>query len=795
MNSSDPHIERAAMELLEEAIDVPRGEREAFIRSSPDSPAEVIARALSLLNAERVSSADLATGGARLAEEDDDEESTPDRIGAYRILRLLGRGGMGSVYLGERDTDNFEHVVAIKLIKQKLLSDTLIARFERERQILAQLNHPHIARLYDGGATQSGSPYIVMEYVDGVPLQQWVADETPDLERRLDLFQQICDAVSFAHQNLVIHRDLTPSNILVSAGDQAKLIDFGIARPQAEDDDQSSGSTFSALSLTPGFSAPERAMGQAANTLSDVYSLGKILQFLTKDQDAPELQAIAATATSERPEDRFGGAAMLSEELRRYRDGYPVKVYSDQKRYRFRKYLWRQRYAVGSLATIIMLLVAGLAATGWAYNRAEIARAETEQRFDEVRELANFMLFDLYDELEPVTGNTRALTRIADKSRHYLDLLGRESRADPELELEIAQGYKRLSQVLGNPEAANLGRREEAGKALRIAVRRLEALHRENPDNDAVKRSLAEAQYALSIFIFIAEDQNEEAIAPAERSAKLYQSLSEGGSGTLDDDLGRIRSALQAAKPLVWNDHGADAVARMSKLAGQIGTLAKQHPANRIVLYDQARTLSALSSAMSWHYEIDSPDYLRAIPPSDQAIRQFEALHKRYPDWRAIDRSLIAAYFTRALIHYDLEKLKEAASDLFSAEAIAIPLTEKDPDDRGMARRLQTIYSQLAPVLAELGRFQEAKTMAQRLVSDREASSATEPDNAGYFRDKTSALMILADVVTNSGDKAEGCRLYKQARDDWRVIERRWGIDELLRKNDIEPIEDALRSC
>lgn len=781
------------MELFEEAMDIQKGEREAFIRSSPDASGEVIARALSLLNAERDSFADLATGGARLA--DDDHESTPDRIGAYRILRLLGRGGMGSVYLGERDADNFEHVVAIKLIKQKLLSDSLIARFERERQILAQLNHPNIARLYDGGATQSGSPYIVMEYVDGVPLQEWLAEEAPGLERRLDLFAQICDAVSFAHQNLVIHRDLTPSNILVSAQDQAKLIDFGIARPQDDDDDQSSGSTFSVLSLTPGYSAPERAMGQAANTLSDVYSLGKILQLLIKDQDAPELQAIAATATSERPEDRFGGAAMLAAELRRYRDGYPVAVYSDRTPYRLRKYLWRQRYAVGSLAAIMLLLVTGLAATGWAYNRAEIARAETEMRFDEVRELANFMLFDLYDELEPVTGNTRALTRIAEKSGHYLDLLGRESRADPELELEIAQGYKRLSQVLGNPEAANLGRREEAGKALRIAVRKLEALHRKTPDKDDVTRSLAEAQYALSIFIFIAEDQNEEAIAPAERSAKLYRSLSEGGFGTVEDELGRIRSALQAAKPLVWNDHGAEAVARMSTLADQSADLAKQYPENRMVLFEQARTLSALSSAMSWHYEVGLREYLGAIPPSDQAIRQFEALHKRYPDWRAIDRSLIAAYFTRALIHYDLENWNQAATDLFGAQAIAMPLVEKDPDDSGMARRLQTIHSQLAPVLVELGRFREAKAMARRLLADRAALLATEPDNAGYFRDKTSALLALADVVTNAGEKAEGCRLYKQARAEWRIIERRWGIDELLRKNDIEPIEKALRSC
>lgn len=268
------------MELLERSMDAPEDERQAFIRAATSARSEVIARALTLLKAEQRSVADLATGGARLSDGGHDDENSPDRIGAYRILRLLGRGGMGSVYLGKRDADNFEHVVTIKLIKQKLLSESLIARFQRERQILARLNHPHIARLYDGGETQAGAPYIVMEYVDGLSLAEWLAEERPDLARRLDLFAQIYDAVSFAHQNLMIHPDLTPGNVLVSAGDQAKLIDFGIARPQAEDDDQADASTLSGLSLTPGYSVPERALGQAANTLSDICIAIKRLEAL-----------------------------------------------------------------------------------------------------------------------------------------------------------------------------------------------------------------------------------------------------------------------------------------------------------------------------------------------------------------------------------------------------------------------------------------------------------------------------------------------------------------------------------
>ena len=793
MASLSESSEIAAMELYEEALERPSDERETFIAAKSGVAPAVRALARDMLLADNRDYASLRTGGAGALDRDD--ESMPERLGAYRILRLLGRGGMGAVYLAERASDDFEHVVAIKVIKTGLLSEPLIERFRRERQILANLNHPHIAHLMDGGENESGAPYIVMEFVDGLPLTQWIAEQNPSLERRIALFLQICDAVEFAHQNLVIHRDLTPSNVMVKQGDHAKLIDFGIARPQIDQDDSAAGSTFSGLSLTPGFAAPERKAGEAANTLTDIYSLGRILGVLLEGQNEPELAAIAAKASHQEPEQRYATANAIAEDIDNHRQGYPVTAYGSGKRYRFGKFVRRQRLAVGAIAAVIILLIAGIAATGWAYQRAELARADAENRFAQVRELSNFMLFDLYDDLQPVSGNTRALTRIADTSRSYLDALHNVAADDIDLGVETALGYKRLSDVLGNPEGPNLGRRAEAGTAIRRSVSMLDALHREQPDNPKVIRAFAQANYALSIFIFIAEDKSLEAIPSAKRASSLYKSLIDGGKAKLSDRVGYIEARLQAAKPLVWENQGDKAIIQIQALLGVVDPLAEQHPDDRAVLMAQARTYSTLSSAMSWHYKPDDPRYLDAIPLSAKAIGIYARLAEQFPDDRDIRNAQIAGFYNRALVFYDLERWQGAHDDLRSAESIAKAMLSADPDDSGMARRLQTIQGQLAPILVELKRYDEAMAMAGNVLAQREALLEREPDNPGYYRDRASAFLALADTQTSAGMKAEGCATYRKASADWKVIARRWGVSALNQSNDVDYIDAKLKNC
>ncbi|MEL7447194.1 MAG: serine/threonine-protein kinase, partial [Pseudomonadota bacterium] len=257
MDRTDPAIEREAMAALEEALDLPSDERRDFVRSKPSLSQAVKDRATALLQSIDAPVSSLLTGGASAELED---EAVPDQIGAYRILRLIGRGGMGNVYLGERAAQDFDHAVAIKVIKKRLINPHLIERFRAERQILADLNHPNIARLFDGGETEAGAPYFVMEFVDGVPLNQWIELASRSLEERIQVFLQICAAVETAHQRLIIHRDLTPPNILITPQNVVKIIDFGIARSEQSDHEGKDSS----FGHTPGFAAPELASHGAA---------------------------------------------------------------------------------------------------------------------------------------------------------------------------------------------------------------------------------------------------------------------------------------------------------------------------------------------------------------------------------------------------------------------------------------------------------------------------------------------------------------------------------------------------
>lgn len=793
---SDSVSELAALELLEAAMNLAPGQREAFIASRGDCSASVRERALELLSSDKDGTARLQTGGAS-ASLYGNAEIAPD-IPGYRIIRQLGRGGMGAVWLAKRDTSDFEHAVAIKIIKPGALSGSLIERFRRERQILAQLNHPNIARLYDGGQTEENQPFIVMEHVAGATLRQWLTrDPAPPLDEKIALFRQVAAAVAFAHQNLIVHRDLTPGNILVDERGQAKLIDFGIARPPRTVEEPSKASGVTGLSLTPGFAAPERARGEGSNTLADVYSLGRILEMMIDRTDVPELSAIAKHAADYAPEDRYLGVGEMIEDIDRFTAGRAIDSYSKSRRYRFIKFATRQKVLVGGGAALFFALAGGLAATSWSYLRAESARAQAEQRFDEVRALANFMLYDLYDELEPVTGNTRALTRIADRTSGYLETLSRERDTNRDLMLETANGFKRLSDVLGNPEDRNLGQREQAGKALRKSVAMLERLHGEHPGDVEITRSLAKAQFSLGVFVFIAEDLVDEAIPPAQRATQLYETLVRSGAGEVADRIALIEARLQAAKPLVWKDEGARAVAAIKQLAPQIGSLVARYPDDKAVLTTQGRILSSLSSAMSWTYDLteERGAFLGSIPPSDDAIAIFEKLHTRHPDDQTIQRSLLGAHFVRALIYYDLDEWQRAHLDLEAAENLATDLLAQDPDDSELSRRLQGFRGQHAPILVALGRYDEAVAIARLALGERERLLAKEPDNAGYFRDRTSARRALGETLLLAKREREGCRVYRQALDEWQIIRRRWGITALNQSNDVDTIRKALQEC
>jgi serine/threonine-protein kinase len=277
---------RRLREILEGALDLPEGERQDFLEERCAGDPELRSEIDSLLHAgddgtERIAGSILDVAG-RL--NDAALPSAGERIGPYRVLRELGHGGMGSVYLAERADDDLSYQVAIKLMRVGLMSPEPLRRFRAERQILANLEHPGIARLLDGGTTPGGVPFVVMEYVDGRPIDRYCGDRQLDVRERLELFRVVCGAVSYAHRNLVVHRDLKPSNLLVTAEGAPKLLDFGIAK-LLDPDEERVGATLAATTgglMTPDYASPEQVRGETITTASDIYSLGVLLyQLLT----------------------------------------------------------------------------------------------------------------------------------------------------------------------------------------------------------------------------------------------------------------------------------------------------------------------------------------------------------------------------------------------------------------------------------------------------------------------------------------------------------------------------------
>lgn len=787
--------EKRALALFEQMLALPSDERDGWLDEQVGDDNALRARVEAIRFADQA--ANLRTGAAI------DHVGTakaPERIGAYRIVGLIGHGGMGSVYRAERATGDFAHLAAIKIIKPGLLSESLNKRFLTERQLLADLRHPHIAQLLDGGELGDGSPYIIMEHIDGQSLPAWIAETAPDRDARCRLFAQVCDAVGFAHANLIVHRDLTPSNVLVTHGGSAKLIDFGIARPVApEEDDGRTSASIGSLSLTPGYAAPERLERANVTTSADIFSLGKLLdRVLLPDETSPDFRAIVAKATAALPEDRYETVQQLADDVEAWRRGFPVAAVGGGRLYRLRRFARREKWLAASGAALFLALTVGLAATSWSYLRAEQARGEAEQRFDQVRALANFMLFDLYDTLEPVTGNTRALTTIADRASGYLDTLARESEADPALRLETANGLKRLSDVLGNPDVANLGRREEAGKTLRRAVGMLERLHEEQPGNVEVTRSLAHALYSLSVFTYIAEDDSEGTLPVARRSARLFGTLANRSDAILRDRVYALEARLQTLKPLIWLDQQLEGIAGMERLTNDAQALLDANPRDREVRKTHARILNQLAYAMSWTYDVTEQrgDYVRAIPIADRSINLYRRISADHPDDRVTQFGLLSAYLTRALIHYDLQNWQGAHLDLSAAETLGEAMLARDPDNSDLTRRLQTYRSQHAPILVELGRNDEAIAMARRVLAEREATFAREPTNPGYSRERASARALLAETLVMAGHDAEGCSSYSRALAEWQEIGRKsGGFDSLIQSNDVDPIAKAVADC
>jgi len=483
--------------ILDLVLELPPAERPAFLEQACGEDGELRAEVEAVLagiDAPAFFEAPALALGAALVDAEAAEaghalEGTI--VGPYRLVRELGHGGMGVVYLAERADGQFEQRVALKLIKRGMDSEEILARFLSERQVLARLSHAYIARLLDGGLAPRGQPWFAMEFVDGVALSQYCEEQGLGIDDRLGLFRKVCDAVQYAHQNLVVHRDLKPSNILVTPAAEIKLVDFGIAKLLYEEPAHGLVTGTEYRLMTPQYAAPEQVRGEPVTTATDVYALGTILyELLTGrhahqltnntaaerervichvEPEAPsavvrgtpgdrlrrqlrgDLDVIVLKALRKDPARRYRSVEALAEDLERHRTGLPVRARPDSVTYRARKFLGRHRLAVAGAAVVFLSLAAGLAGTLWQ------ARA-TAREAAKARAVKNFVV-GLFRVSKPEESRGREITarELLERGAQRIDTgLARQ----PELQAELLDVLGVIHRDLGlYPEADSLLRR------------------------------------------------------------------------------------------------------------------------------------------------------------------------------------------------------------------------------------------------------------------------------------------------------------------------------------------------
>ena len=477
------------------------------------------------------------------------------RLGAYQIVAEIARGGMGAVFKAVRADDAYEKAVAIKLIRDGASHDDVIQRFRAERQILASLEHPNIAHLIDGGQAEDGTPFLVMEFVDGVPIDRYCDDHTLNVSERLKLFQAVCGAVHFAHQRLVVHRDLKPSNILVDNAGAVKLLDFGIAKLLDATAGDAAGQPMAnptvGNAMTAAYASPEQVKGEAITTASDVYALGVLLyrlltgkspykhdvteplalaqDIVDADPERPstivtrresprptaqsaDTEKVARTLDSRRlqrelrgdldnivlmalrkdPQRRYASAEQLSEDLARCLTHQPVLARATTASYRARKFIARNRWAVAWTSLALLGLVGTTIIAAYQARVARDARARSEQHFADIRQLSNSMLFEIFDEIKAVPGTVKAQQLLLQRAATYLDRLAVQADGNADVIAEAGIGFEKLAQLT----TGTLLQDKTGSLYINRAIALLESAHRARPNDAAAATALTRAYTA-----------------------------------------------------------------------------------------------------------------------------------------------------------------------------------------------------------------------------------------------------------------------------------------------------------
>ena len=713
-------------------------------------------------------------------------------IGPYQIVRELGHGGMGSVFLAVRADDQYRKQVAIKLINRGMDTDLILRRFTMERQILANFEHPNIARLLEGGSTEDGLPYFVMEYVEGRPLTEYCEARQCTNTERLKLFRQVCDALQYAHQNLVVHRDIKPSNILVTAEGVPKLLDFGIAKLLGPGWAEASEVTASMVRLmTPEYASPEQLRGLPITTGSDVYSLGVVLYelltgrhpyrllsrrpeevadvVLREEPEKPsstgsrqrtsdharrttdgeltgrtnqrpaipnpkslrgDLDNIVLKALRKEPERRYASVQEFSEDIRRHLEGLPVTASPDTFGYRAGKFV--QRHKAGALAAAIVsiTLVTATVITAWQARVARAERVKAEQRFNDVRKLANSVVFELHDSIQDLPGSTPSRELLVSRALEYLDKLASEAGQDTSLQLELASAYDRIGKIQGGLFTSNLGQRKEADISYRKALAIREALVAQEPKNVYFRRWLTTSYTRVAHILQVqadlpgaleyhgkalavckqnaADSPNDPAILSDLALCYTHFGYMQGLNGRTEDALENTRKAVVIMEELAAVDPNNDKTQE-----------------NLTYCYDRVAEVLTLFA----HNHAESLVLYRKI------FKRTEARLAAEPGVTRLRRAHAVSYYNVALVSAKLGDTKTALDSSRQSLAIFVDMLSTDPQNEEFRQVVATVQTTVCELMIKTGDAAEAiKLLNQSLLTLEKSFAASPSDEMAHFR-------------------------------------------------------------
>jgi serine/threonine protein kinase len=748
--------------LFMEAAELPASDREAFVREKSAGDNMIREEVLALLAYCDGEPLDLlAALSADAASVMNEEPAVGQTLGPYRIERELGRGGMAVVYLAVRVDGEFQKHVAIKLIKRGMDTAAVIERLRRERRILAQLDHPNIGRLLDGGTTPEGLPYILMEYVDGLPIDIFCTEHKLGIVERCLLMRQVFEAVSYAHRKLVVHRDLKPTNILVTADGSPKLLDFGLAKILGAESDGSVTVAEHASPLTPNYASPEQLRGAALSTATDIYSLGLIFhELLTgqlphlrlasdrkdwekavceteigrpsllvaderrRKQMQGDLDTILMKAMRKEPDRRYASVDELARDVRRYLEFRPILARPDSFWYRSQKFLRRRRYPLLAAAAAVLSLVLGLVIAVTQARKAEIARRRAEDQLTQMVGLSNRSLSDVHALMERLPGATAARRELIQISLDFLEGVSKDESTNPSLRIAMAKAYLRLGDLLGDPDADSLGDEKGALKSYKTATALL----------DRVPAGM-------------------------------------GGRERLLDwlDLQKKTASLMGTTP-----------AATTLLQQVLAVTLKWRP-DELADKDIARSQAGLYLRLARAY---TGDYQRADTYATQYRAKIEALLHKYPDDPELQYDLSVAETAKGWALRSLGDPESSAIYYLRTVQLREILVQKHPADLLYQRALMLAYEHYGDLLGgalqtNLGRIAEAREYYKKAQPFAEARSGDPKNTAGSA--SFAGFLMRESRVDVSGE---------QQLESLKNLRRAEGIFETLAASGGGPIVD-----